>query len=140
MGDFWPGNLMVQLDANSKLKSISVLDWELAKTGLISADIGQLCAELHLLRRCYPETCKETASTVLEHFLKEYKTACRPSVDVIRRSLVQWGTHMGVLGARVDWGGKDITREVTVEGARIIVDGYKSDESALKMSVISPLL
>ncbi|KAF9566918.1 hypothetical protein CPC08DRAFT_681640 [Agrocybe pediades] len=140
MGDFWPGNLMIQLDAESKLKNIFVLDWELAKNGLISTDIGQFCAEIHLLGRCYPERCKETAPAILDNFMDEYKTACEPTVEVVRRALIQWGTHMAVLGARVDWGDKEITREVTREGTRILVDGYKSEESKLKETLVGRLL
>ncbi|PPQ79874.1 hypothetical protein CVT25_002930 [Psilocybe cyanescens] len=132
MGDFWPGNLMMQLDERGGLTGISVLDWELTKTGLSGLDVGQFCAEIHLLRRSQPEVCQETASLVLEHFFREYKRTCEPEVEVVKRTLVQWGTHMAILGARVEWGNKDISREIVLEGVRILVDGYKSSESVLR--------
>ena len=137
MGDFWPGNLMVQLDETGELKQIYVLDWELTKEGLTGIEVGQFAAEIHLLRRCNAEVCKDTASLVLEHFLKEYKKAAEPDVEVARRALVQWGTHMAILGARVGWGDKELSRAIVLEGVRILVDGY---EGKLDESLVAPLL
>ncbi|KDR85563.1 hypothetical protein GALMADRAFT_234502 [Galerina marginata CBS 339.88] len=136
MGDFWPGNLMVDTDADGNLKSITVLDWELTKPGLTGMDIGQFCGEIHLLRRCHPEVCQETASAVLEHFMKEYKRTCEPDEQVVRRAITQWGTHMAILGARVEWGGKELSRTVVLEGVRILVDGQRD----LSASFVAPLL
>ena len=61
MGDFWPGNMMVVLDGDRNLERIYVLDWELSRTGLPGADIGQFCAEIHLLRR-FEADAKDSAS------------------------------------------------------------------------------
>ncbi|KAF8956078.1 kinase-like domain-containing protein [Flammula alnicola] len=140
MGDFWPGNLMVQLDAQGELKRIYVLDWELAKAGLAGMEVGQFVAEIHLLRRCIPDVCTDTASLVLEHFLKEYKRSCEPDVEVARRTVVRWGVHMAILGGRVEWGGKELTREVVLEGMRLLVDGYEAGEEWLKRSCVGPML
>ena len=118
MGDFWPGNLMVRLDTAGGLERIYVVDWELAKAGLHGVELGQFCAEMHLLRRCYPEVCGETASAALKAFLEEYK----PDDEVARSAVVRWGTHMVVLGARVEWGDKATSRAVVLEGVRYVVD------------------
>jgi len=76
-GDFWPGNIMVSLrrgidgDAES-VEKLYVLDWEVAKTGLPGLDLGQFCAEIHLLSEFHPAR-KESADAVIESFLKAYK-------------------------------------------------------------------
>jgi aminoglycoside phosphotransferase (APT) family kinase protein len=140
MGDFWPGNLMVKTDVEGSLERIYVLDWELAKTGPTGMDIGQFASEIHLLRRCNPETCKDTAPTLLEHFFKEYKAVRPPSVGDVRGAIVHWGTHATICGARVDWGGKEITQEVVREGVRLLVDGWSGDEAWLRKSLIGSLL
>jgi len=118
---------MVQLDEAGGLKQIYVLDWELAKEGLTGIEVGQFAAEIHLLRRCNADVCKDTASLVLKHFLEEYKKAAEPDSEVLRRAVVHWGTNMAVLGARVKWGDKELSRAVVLEGVRILVDGYEGD-------------
>jgi len=138
MGDFWPGNLMVQLDEAGELKRIYVLDWELTREGLTGIEVGQFAAEFHLLRRCNAEVCKDTASLVLEHFFKEYRKAAEPDAEAARRAIVQWGTQMAILGARVQWGDKELSRTVVLEGVRILVDGYEGKLD--KSSVVAPLL
>ncbi|PPQ64298.1 hypothetical protein CVT26_002181 [Gymnopilus dilepis] len=126
MGDFWPGNLMIQVE-DGKLKQIIVLDWEMTKTGLAGLDVGQFSAEIHLLRRCQPEICGKEATALLDQFLVEYKKANEPGLDIVKHTLVQWGAHMAILGARVDWGGKELSRAVVMEGVRLLVDGYKGE-------------
>ncbi|KAF9486426.1 kinase-like protein [Pholiota conissans] len=140
MGDFWPGNVLVKLDAQGKLARMFVVDWELAKAGLIAVEIGQFCAEIYLLGRCIPEVCQETAPLVLEHFFAEYKREYGASEDVARQTLVRWGTHMVVLGARVNWGEKELSRAVVLEGARIVVDGQTCSSEELKNSLVAGLM
>ncbi len=122
MGDFWPGNLMVALDGTGALKHIYVLDWELSKTGLPGIDVGQFSAEMHLLRSFYPEVCGEAAQMLLEQFLREYKRVGEPSEEDIKQATVHLGVHLVVLAERVEWGGKERTREVVLEGVRMIVN------------------
>jgi len=119
MGDFWPGNIMVSLNQKGDLEHLYILDWELTKAGLPGIEIGQFCAEIHMLRRFNPEVCQDTATLVLKHFFKAYG-----DVEQTRRIFVHMGVHMSVLGARVEWGEKEVTRQVVLEGRRKIVDGY----------------
>lgn len=140
MGDFWPGNIMIAVEGGD-LKQITVIDWELAQEGIPGIDVGQFCAELHLLRRCNPDTCHETATAVLDNFLEKYKEEFRPSTEDVRRAITQVGTHMVILGARVNWGPRDISRQVVLEGVRILVDGYSSQEaSELKKTIIGGMI
>ncbi|KAF8203862.1 kinase-like domain-containing protein [Pholiota molesta] len=141
MGDFWPGNVLVLSDAQGRLERLYVIDWELSKAGLPGVEIGQFCAEMHMLRRCIPDVCKETASLVLDNFFREYRKAQGSGdVDVARQTLVRWGTHMVILGARVDWGGKELSRELVLEGARMLVEGETCTVERLEQSVVAGLL
>ncbi|PPQ99513.1 hypothetical protein CVT24_005303 [Panaeolus cyanescens] len=127
MGDFWPGNVMINVEAG-QVKHIMVIDWELSKEGILGIDIGQFAAELHLLRQCNPETSKETATVALDSFLAGYKQERQPTSEDARRAICHLGAHMIILGARVAWGPKEISRRVVLEGVRILVDGSKTSE------------
>ena len=76
-----------------------------------------------MLRRFNPEVCQDTATLVLEHFVKAYERLAG-DVEQARRAFVHMGVHMSVLGARVEWGEKEVTRQVVLEGLRKIVNGY----------------
>lgn len=116
---------MVSLDKKGDLEHLYILDWELTKVGLPGIEIGQFCAEIHMLRRFNSEVCQDTATLVLEHFFKAYARLAGDA-EQARRAFVHMGVHMSVLGARVEWGEKEVTREVVLEGLRKIVEGYES--------------
>lgn len=131
----------MRLDAQGRLDRLYVIDWELSKAGLPGVEIGQFCAEMHMLRRSIPDVCKETASLVLDNFFREYRRAHGSGgVDVARQTLVRWGTHMVILGGRVDWGGKELSREIVLEGARMLVDGQTCSAASLERSAVAGLL
>jgi len=127
MGDFWPGNIMVSLNQQGDLEHLYILDWEITSAGLPGIEVGQFCAEIHMLRRFNPEVCQDTATLVLEHFFKAYARLAE-DVEQARKAYVHMGVHMSILGARVAWGEKEVTRQVVLEGLRKIVDGYRSWE------------
>lgn len=114
---------MVSLDEKGELKHVHVLDWELSAAGLPGIDVGQFSAEMHLLRRFHPEHCGKTATTVLEQFLGAYKRVAGPDDEDIRRANVQIGAHLVVFTGRVEWGEKERTREVVLEGVRMLTSG-----------------
>ena len=116
---------MVSLDKKGDLERLYILDWEITRAGLPGIEIGQFCAEIHMLRRFNGGVCQDTATLVLEHFLKAYARLAGDE-EQGRRAFVHMGVHMSVLGARVEWGEKEVTREVVREGLRKIVDGYAS--------------
>ena len=125
MGDFWPGNIMVSLNQKGDLEHLYILDWELVKAGLPGIEIGQFWAEIHMLRRFNPEVCQDTATLVLEHFFKAYRSLAGSEPEQTRRASMHMGVHISILGARVEWGEKELTRQVVLEGLRMIVDGYE---------------
>ena len=130
MGDFWPGNITVSLNKKGDLEHLYILDWEITRAGIPGIEIGQFCAEIHMIRRFNREVCQDTATLVLEHFIKAYGRLAGDA-EQARKAFVHMGVHMSVLGARVEWGGKEVTRQVVLEGLRKIVDGKADDFSRL---------
>jgi hypothetical protein len=118
MGDFWPGNIMVTLSGGC-VERIYVVDWEVARTGLVGLDIGQLCAEMYLLGRFHP-SCRESAFGTMESFLTSYKHTQDVEDSVLRMALSHIGAHLIAWTPRSRWGRKETTREVVVEGVEMI--------------------
>ncbi|KAG5652930.1 hypothetical protein H0H81_003073 [Sphagnurus paluster] len=138
MGDFWPGNIMVKLDAEQNLERLYILDWELAKPGVPGVEIGQFCAEVDLVRRFVPST-KDAVKKVLETFLHAYAQECGANVKMARDALIHWGTHMVVFTPRVAWGDKQTTRQVVKDGVQIIVSAAGASKQDLRESLVGPL-
>jgi hypothetical protein len=140
MGDFWPGNVMVCLNpAGDSLERVYVLDWELAKPGVAGLDIGQFCAEMHLLRRFSP-ACDTSATTVLDAFLKTYRDAAGVDAGVAKDAMVHVGAHLVAWTPRVPWGSKERTREVVDEGVGYLVEGYAATQEWLRGSLVGRLV
>lgn len=139
MGDFWPGNIMVTLDSNQRLQRLYIVDWELAKPGLPGVELGQFCAEMHLLRRFVP-IAEDAASTVLTTFLQAYAQEYKPDAQVARNALVHWGAHLIVLTPRIPWGDKETTRKVVEEGLQIMVAAVGATTEDLGNSFVGPLV
>jgi len=138
-GDFWTGNVVVHLkegEGEPVIEKIHVLDWELAKTGLRALDVGQMCAELHLVQLFHPESpASASAGLVLSSFLEEYKQEAG-DVDaekLARDVMIAVGTHMVVWVPRVpSWRPKERTREVVEKGVEHIVDAATGPPSLLE--------
>ncbi|KAG5643867.1 hypothetical protein DXG03_009551 [Asterophora parasitica] len=139
MGDFWPGNIMVNVDKEQRLLQLYVLDWELAKLGVPGVEIGQFCAEVDLLRRFIPST-EDSASTVLNTFLQAYAEEAIDNEQVARNALVHWGTHLVVWTPRVEWGDKEATRKVVKEGIQIIIAASGGTREEFRGSPVAPLV
>jgi len=129
---------MVALDGE-RLKRIYVLDWELAKTGLPGADVGQFCAEIYLLCQ-FEAVAKDSASRILSTFLEAYSRVGKPNITTCRDAMVHWGVHLAVWTPRVPWGDKATTRKVVEEGVQLLVEASSANEDWLGASYIGPLL
>ena len=117
MGDFWPGNILVVWTSDhSAVQKIYVLDWELVKPGIAALDLGQFLAEMHLLRRFRPHSA-EASSAVASAFLETYKNVRGAGLDdLAKRAWVHVGAHLVAWTPRNDWGPKEMTRDVVMEG------------------------
>ncbi|KAG6830350.1 hypothetical protein H0H92_001143 [Tricholoma furcatifolium] len=140
MGDFWPGNIMVVLDDEGTLEKLYLLDWELAKPGVPGVEIGQFCAEIHLVRRFVP-AAESFASAILDSFLHACAEETTTEIDLARSTLAHWGTHLVVWTPRVfPWSDdKARTRSAVEEGIQLIVTAIHGDEESLSTSFVGPL-
>ena len=132
--------MLVVLDDNGKLEKIFVVDWEMSRIGLPGIELGQFAAEIFFCGRFHPEVCQETSKVVLDNYFAAYSTKFPATEDIARRALVHFGTHMAVVGPTVGWGPKEISREVALEGAKVVVEGYQADLAGLKRSRVGGLL
>ncbi|KAF7985136.1 hypothetical protein HWV62_7688 [Athelia sp. TMB] len=144
MGDFWPGNILVniQYPLNGDpplLQRIYVVDWELAKPGVSGLDVGQACAEMHLLRRFNP-ACEPTISQTMEAFLKAYRDKYSVPYSMAKIVAGHIGAHLVAWTPRIPWGGKELTREVVMEGVEYLTEGYAGESKWLQSSIVRPLL
>jgi 5-methylthioribose kinase len=81
MGDFWTGNVMVNLHTDAAtgattFDGVHIIDWELAKAGVGALDVGQFCAEMLCLTLFKPYAV-DSANALIEAFLNEYRSHCR---------------------------------------------------------------
>ena len=144
MGDFWPGNILVDVgeevrecDGNGdgdeqgqQQQPSLVVDWEVAKAGQAGLDVGQLCAELATLRRLRPDERAEAAGETLASFVRAYFAGdVGPRAEETRRVAVgHFGVHLAVLTARAGWdGGAGPTRTLVLDGVARLVEGADVD-------------
>ncbi|KAJ8518781.1 hypothetical protein ONZ45_g4216 [Pleurotus djamor] len=141
MGDFWPGNVVVNLTESGDLLSLYVVDWELAKTGLPGLDLGQFCAEIHTLRS-FNTASESSCSEVLTAFLQSYASSTQSTdpIDLARSTATHIGAHLVAWTPRVDWGGKELTRSVVLQGTELLVRGHAGSHDFLKDSLVAPLV
>ena len=143
-GDFWPGNIIVSLrrgadGAIEVLDRLYILDWELAKTGISGLNLGQLCAELHLIARFHPHR-EESAKATIRSLLSAYRQSRKMDPVTARVALGHVGAHLVALTPRVRWGGRERTREVVQEGVELLNLSWTGSESSLLDSIVGPLL
>lgn len=149
MGDFWPGNILVDGEEGEEGDGVDVdqrrgqqqqqqqqpcfvVDWELAKEGLAGLDVGQFCAELATLRRLRPGDdgrAQAAAGETLASFVRAYfaggDVAVGHHAEETRRVAVgHFGAHLVVWTARVGWeGGAGPTRTLMLDGVARLVEG-----------------
>ena len=121
MGDFWPGNILVDLDQGSdgseKLRKAFVVDWEVARPGVAAFDVGQFQAEIYTTRHFNP-ACGPVSEALDTAFLEGY-LLIQPELD--RKKVAQHlATHLVIWTARVGWEPAEKTRTLVEHGLRSI--------------------
>ncbi|KAF9074970.1 hypothetical protein BDP27DRAFT_1381023 [Rhodocollybia butyracea] len=115
MGDFWPGNVLVSCDSDNSVKGISIVDWELSKTGWPALDLGQFTAEVSLLRRFHPSFEAEGAKMISALY-----SSYAIDEEEARMAVLHWGVHLIVWTPRVQWGGTEETKEMVLKGVELV--------------------
>ena len=125
MGDFWPGNVVVDLgegdDASeeepAELRKMFVVDWEMAKPGVAAFDVGQFQAEIHTVRHFNP-VCGPASEALDAAFLEGY-LSIQPELDR-RETANHSAMNLVIWTARVGWEPADKTRALVEHGLRSI--------------------
>ncbi|TPX71111.1 hypothetical protein SpCBS45565_g01264 [Spizellomyces sp. 'palustris'] len=132
MGDFWPGNIIVESDASGRyLGKLWIVDWEICRYGLRSLDVGQFSAEAYLLSRFR----NPVARSMLTAFHRAYvRGFLKGKSEGLRRAFmqqvsVQFGSHIVVWAEAAGWTKDQQELEETVKvGADYIENATREDK------------
>lgn len=117
MGDFWSGNVLVDLDrsvdGSENLRKLFVVDWEVARPGVAAFDVGQFQAEIFTVRHFNP-VCGSASEALDAAFLEGY-LSIEPELDK-QRAAQHLAMHLVIWTARVGWEPAEKTRELVEHG------------------------
>lgn len=106
-GDFWTGNVLIQstvLDHQQQFNPTPILfitDWELSQCGAQSLDLGQIIAELYMLKHFKN---LDAGTWVIQDFIEGYRPAL--NVDMAFRTAIHVGVHLVAWGVQYRDGGR----------------------------------
>ncbi|OTB08428.1 hypothetical protein M426DRAFT_52103 [Hypoxylon sp. CI-4A] len=121
-GDFWSGNILLP---NAPIQEgvdvpIFVIDWELSQVGINNLDLGQMIAELYMLK-LYKSIWG--GLWMVQGFVDGYGTVSR---DFAYRTAIQVGVHLISFGTVVPgWGDPKQVENCARVGKEIIVNAWK---------------
>ncbi|KAJ7776184.1 kinase-like domain-containing protein [Mycena metata] len=144
MGDFWTGNVMVNLtkDATTgetSFQNVYIIDWELAKAGVAALDVGQFCAEALTVTLFKPEAV-DASKALIEAFLTEYRAHCGEMAPHMPNTAAKhMGAHLVTITPNVGWGTPEETVKAIELGLEHLMEGC-SDRWVRERSVLSPLM
>ncbi|KAG6004396.1 hypothetical protein E4U21_001116 [Claviceps maximensis] len=132
-GDFWTGNILlpdtaIQTDAPAPTATpIRIIDWELAHLGIQPQDVGQLIAELWLLK-LYRDI--EAGVWIIQGFVDGYG---KTETSAALRALLHVGAHLVCWGSTTPgWGTRRQNEEVARVGWRVLFAAWAGKVSAFE--------
>ena len=133
-----PGNIFVKLQGDSPEMTVYVLDWELAKTGPSSSDLGQFLGEAYLLSHF---RSKSNSQNLIGSFIRSYKlTRDRHSPVDIDSVVRDAGAHIAVWAGAIPWGDEESTKSAVSAGFELLKVGASADRHAIAQSVFAGLI
>ena len=121
MGDFWTGNVLVELDwggdGSEKLRKILVVDWEVARPGVAAFDVGQFQAEVFTVQHFNP-VCGPAGKALNAAFVEGY-LSIQPELDR-QKAAQHLATHLVIWVPRAGWEPAEKTRALVEHGLRSI--------------------
>ena len=126
-GDFWTGNVMVDVE------DLTVVDWEMVRRGCGATDVGQFAAEAYLLDRF------KGGRGLLSAFLSAYREDHALDRRFLQRVAVHMGVHLAFWPTRVSWGTDDETKECIDLGYHLMTQAVDNDDNWLKNSLLRDL-
>ena len=121
-------------DQTHEMRSVFVLDWELSHISSFIFDLGQMFAELYLLRHFRGS---QPIFTILGSFLAAYGSILTQDCFNI---MLHCGTHLVVWPWRVSgWGNKEQIDRCILFGSEIIQNAYDRNVQWFKAGIFSAL-
>ncbi|OJK03274.1 hypothetical protein ASPACDRAFT_23693 [Aspergillus aculeatus ATCC 16872] len=123
-GDFWSGNVLVPKSALdlSPQTSLFIVDWELCHFGPRAWDLGQMLAELYMLKH-YRGI--DAGPWMIEGFLEGYQV---PDEALAFWVLIQVGVHFIAFGSMIQgWGAPEQVADLVHLGRDLIVKAWEKD-------------
>ncbi|RAL10735.1 uncharacterized protein BO97DRAFT_348672 [Aspergillus homomorphus CBS 101889] len=125
-GDFWSGNVLVPksaLDLTSQT-SLFIVDWELCHFGTRALDLGQMLAELYMLKHFRDI---DAGLWIIQGFVEAYQI---PDETVAFRALIHAGVHFVAFGPMIaGWGTPEQLEDLVRLGRDMIVKAWEKDRA-----------
>ncbi|KAL4741043.1 kinase-like domain-containing protein [Aspergillus similis] len=132
-GDFWSGNVLIPKTAFEDRATspttptpLFITDWELAQRGTRALDLGQMIAELYMLRH-YKDI--DAGLWVIEGLLEGYGYQHIPQ-KIAFRTLIHVGVHFIFWGSTIPgWGSQEQVLNLVELGRELIVRAWERDRT-----------
>jgi Ser/Thr protein kinase RdoA (MazF antagonist) len=132
-GDFWPGNVLVQLHKKHPV-GLTVVDWDMVRRGTSAIDVGQFAAEAFLLDGF------RGGRGLRFDFLNAYAAARQDSTALgrtwLRRMVVHWAVHVAFWLTVVKWTDGEGTRRLVDIGVDVLKSVLEDDWKSLLQSLL----
>ncbi|PYH60674.1 uncharacterized protein BO96DRAFT_463077 [Aspergillus niger CBS 101883] len=125
-GDFWSGNVLIPKMALEQPYHlpIFIIDWELCHCGARALDLGQMFAELYLLKH-FKDI--DAATWIIQGFMKEYQGL---DDETAFRVLIHVGVHFIAWAPLIpNWGTSQQVEDAVRLGRDIVTKAWEKDRS-----------
>ncbi|RAL04967.1 uncharacterized protein BO80DRAFT_490598 [Aspergillus ibericus CBS 121593] len=125
-GDFWSGNVLISQTALEQPSHtpLFIIDWELCHCGPRALDLGQMFAELYMLKHFKHI---ETGAWIIQGFMEGYQSL---DDEMAFRVLIHVGVHFIAWGPLIaGWGTPRQVEDVVRLGRDLITKAWEKDKS-----------
>lgn len=125
-GDFWTGNALIpDREITEPVETpMFIVDWEVVSLGVCARDVGQMMAELYMLK-LFKDI--DAGLWIIEGYLEGYGAL---DEDTAFRVAIHVGCHLVVIGGSVaGWGEAEDVERVVAHGRDMIVKGWQKDKA-----------
>ncbi|RDW70749.1 phosphotransferase family protein [Aspergillus mulundensis] len=127
-GDFWSGNVLIPkttLEDPLPATPLFITDWELAQRGPYALDLGQMIAELYMLKH-YKDI--DSGLWAIEGFVEGYGHV-NITEEMAFRTLIHAGAHFIFFGSTTPgWGTAEQVKELVRLGRELVVRGWEKEK------------
>ncbi|PYI04232.1 hypothetical protein BO78DRAFT_174603 [Aspergillus sclerotiicarbonarius CBS 121057] len=125
-GDFWSGNVLIPRAALEQPSHIPlfIIDWELCHCGARALDLGQMFAELYMLKHFKHI---EAGAWIIQGFMEGYQGL---DDEMAFRALTHAGVHFIAWGPLIaGWGTPQQVEELVRLGRDLVIKAWEKDRS-----------